>query len=212
MAYTSMTEKIINNLWKLFLSGLFAILPLTLTVAIFSFSFRLLKSWLEPLYRLEPAVLKNIPHSEIFITILIILLVGTILRIFLLRSILHALDNLVSQVPLIRTVYTGIKQLVHAFNVQDKITFQRVVLVEFPRPEIFSLGFVTSELSRELAPNQAEKFLNIFVPTTPNPTSGFFIIVAENNVRSIDLTRQEAMSMIISGGIIKPDRFNNHQS
>jgi len=208
--HKTLTGKIAHQLWSLFLSGLFALLPLTLTVAIFSFSFRLIKQWLEPLYRWEPTFLKAVPHSEILLTVLIIMLVGIILKVFLLRSLAHVLDDLLSQVPLIRTVYTGIKQLVQAFNMQqDKSTFQQVVIVEFPRQGIYSLGFVTSELPQQLAPAAQEKFVSIFIPTTPNPTSGFFIVAAERDVKPIDLTRQEAMSMIISGGIIKPDRFGS---
>ena len=100
------------------------------------------------------------------------------------------------------------KKLVQAFSVQDKISFKQVVLVEFPRLGIYSLGLLTSELRQDLAPDKDKKFFNIFIPTTPNPTSGYFVILPQDQVTIIDITRQEAMAMIISGGIIQPERFS----
>lgn len=101
---------------------------------------------------------------------------------------------------------------VQAFSIQDKITFKQVVLVEFPRPGIHSVGFLTSELAPELTLNNPQKCYGVFIPTTPNPTSGFFVVVPESDMHIVDLTRQEAMAMIISGGIIQPERLNkkNH--
>ncbi len=199
--------RIINSLWSLFLNGLFTILPITLTIAIFNVSFKLIISWLEPVRRLAPGFLIWIPFAEVILIILLIFLVGMILKIFILRTLIDLIESLLFKLPLIRPLYSGIKQLVMAFSPQDKVTFKQVVLIEFPRLGIYSLGFLTSELTRELAPNQEEKFFNVFVPTTPNPTSGYFVILSERNMSVVDLTRQEAMAMIISGGIIQPERF-----
>ncbi len=195
--------------WEIFLNGLFAILPITLTIALFGFSLRMLKSWLQPIYQLEPASLQKIPYSEVGLVIGAIFLVGIILRFFILRSIVHGLEHLLGRLPLIRPIYTGIKQLVHAFSMQDKVSFQTVVLIEFPRPGVYSLGFMTSEVSHIIVPETNQKWFNVFIPTTPNPTTGFFIMAPEQSVRTIDLTRQEAMALIISGGIIQPERFVN---
>ncbi len=89
----------------------------------------------------------------------------------------------------------------------EQLKGKKVVLVEFPRQQIYSLGFLTSELQPEIAPNKKQKFFNIFIPTAPNPTSGYFVIAPEEDLIIVDLTRQEAMAMIISGGIIQPERF-----
>lgn len=207
-------EKITNHLygfigfvWNLFLQGLLTILPITLTLAVFNVSFRLLKSWLEPIQKVCPANFACIPHSEIFLTIIIIFLIGTIIRLFMLRSLVHAFESLLLKVPIIRTVYRGIQQLVRAFNPQDQITFKEVVYLEFPIEGIYSIGFLTSRLPVELAPNDTQPYVSVFIPTTPMPTSGFFVIVPKNKIQKTDLTHQEAIALIISGGIIKPERF-----
>jgi len=198
-----------HTIWSVFLSGLFTILPLTLTIALFKFSFRLLKGWLEPINNLiEQTFLIHIPHSDILIVLLFIFLVGLILRNWILLQIIHGVESLIFKIPLVRPIYSGFKQLVDAFNVkEEKLTIKRVVLIEFPRKGLYSVGFLTGELPAEIAPTQDQKYFNIFIPTTPNPTTGYYIILAEKELIEVDLTRQEGMSLIISGGIILPERF-----
>ena len=136
-----------------------------------------------------------------------ILAIGVVIRALFLKRFVLQFEEILFKVPLVRPIYSGIKQLIHAFSIQDKITFKKVILVEFPRPGLYSLGFLTSELPSSIAPTPNEKFYNIFIPTTPNPTSGFFVILSEKEFKEVDLTRQEAMAMIISGGIIQPERL-----
>jgi uncharacterized membrane protein len=201
-------KKTLDALWLLFLQGLFTILPLTLTVVLFHVAFKLVTTWVAPVRALVPLTfLDAIPYAEVVIIILAIFALGIFLRLFVLHPIIHALESLIVQIPLVRPVYAGIKQLVQAFSMQDKMTFKHVVLIEFPRKGIYSLGFLTSELPQTISPGITEKYFNVFIPTTPNPTSGYFIMVPETEVKTVDLTRQEAMAMIISGGIIQPERF-----
>ncbi len=199
---------------RAFINGLLTILPFTLTIGLFMLSARLIINWLKPVQKfIEHPIefIATIPYTVIanqfFLLLLGIVIFGVVIRTLLLRNLLHQLEKLLFKIPLIRPVYSGIKQLVHAFSVQDKMTFKKVVLVEFPRKGIYSLGFLTSELPHCIAPQKGEKFFNIFIPTTPNPTSGYFVILSESNFETVDLTRQEAMAMIISGGIIQPDRL-----
>jgi len=199
--------KFFRFIWSLFLNGLLTILPITFTIVIFNVSFNLIINWLEPVRRIQPEFLKKIPYSEVVLVLAAIFLLGTILKIFILKRIIHLIEDLIGRIPLIRPIYKGIKQLVKAFMGKSKLSFKQVVIIEFPRREIYCLGFLTSKLPEQMAPNTQEKFLNIYVPTAPNPTSGYFVILPEKDVQKIDLTRQEAMSMIISGGIVQPDRF-----
>ncbi|MCX5921965.1 MAG: DUF502 domain-containing protein [Candidatus Dependentiae bacterium] len=205
-------QVVLYTIWSLFLNGLFAILPLTLTVALFKFSLGLLKKWLDPINSaIEQTCLGHIPHSEILLVIFFIFLVGAILKIFILRRVVHGFEELIFRIPLIRPVYSGIKQLVSAFNLQeDKAAFKQVVLIEFPRKGLYSIGFLTGELPAELAPAPG-RYFNIFVPTTPNPTTGYYIIIPEEQIMQIDLTRHEAMALVISGGIILPDQFKKEE-
>lgn len=204
-------QKIIDRIWRIFLNGLFAILPLSITLGLFTFSFRMIVDWLHPVrHFLEtkyPGITTAIPYVELFLIISIIFFIGTLLSSFLLRSFVNAIEKMVVHIPLVRPVYSGIKQLVEAFGVQDKMSFKKVVVIEFPRIGIYSLGFLTRELPEPISPQTGQKFFNVFIPTTPNPTSGYFVIVPEKDIIVVKLTRQEAMAMIISGGIIQPERF-----
>ena len=195
-----------DALCSLFLTGLFSILPITLTIAVFSITLRILQSWLEPLKRFTVPFFGIIPYSEVILAIIIIFVAGTLYNMFILRPIIHAIENLFARIPLIRPVYSGIKKLVHAFSFQDKVSFTRVVRVEFPDPGIYSIGFLANQVDERIAPDTNKKYFSIFIPTTPNPTSGFLVILPEEKITIIDITRQEAMAMIISGGIIQPDQ------
>lgn len=199
---------------RAFVNGLLTILPFTLTVGLFLLSARLIINWVRPIqeFLAHPIVfISTVPYKAIanqFLLLLFgIMLFGIVVKTLLLRKLIAKLEELIFKIPLMSTVYSGIQQLIHAFSLQDKVTFKKVVVVEFPRKGIYSLGFLTSELPHSIAPDTTEKYYNIFIPTTPNPTSGYFVILSESNFKTIDLTRQEAMAMIISGGIIQPERL-----
>jgi uncharacterized membrane protein len=198
---------IILQLQSIFLNGLLTILPFTLTIALFTFCYKVLNNWLIPVYNLEPRYLQSIPGSHIFVVIGVIFLVGLLIKFFFLGPIIHFLEAIFFKIPLMKQVYGGIKQLVHAFNIQDEMAFKKIVMVPFPTTQSYSIGFLTGEMPYQVTQFSNEKFFNIFIPTTPNPTSGFLVQVAEKDVLVINLTRQEAMSLIISGGIIQPERF-----
>ncbi len=210
----SLVQYIIYYSKHVLLNGILTILPLTLTIGLFMISARIIVSWLNPVQEfIEHPILfistiayKTIAY-QLFLIFCIIFVIGIIVRTLLLKQFILNAEELLFKIPLVRPVYSGIKQLVHAFSVQDKVTFKKVVLVEFPRPGIFSVGFMTNEFPVEISPDQHKRFFNVFIPTTPNPTSGFFVILSEDNFTDINLTPQEAMAMVISGGIIQPDRF-----
>src|SRR5436190_6603247 len=141
---------IFHKIWTLFLTGLFALLPLTLTIAVITLTFRLVSSWLEPLKQFNIPLLRSTPYSEFILAIFIIFVAGMLYKIFILRPIVHAIENLIFKIPLIRPVYSGIKKLVDAFSLQDKASFSQVVMVEFPRTGIYSIGFLANELEISL--------------------------------------------------------------
>ncbi len=209
---TTIVRTFVYSLRSLFLTGLITLLPIALTAGLAIVSLRAVKSWLAPLYNLEPDYLKRFPHSEIIFALIVILILGVILRFVVVASLIRWAESGLSRVPLVRQIYFGIKQLVHAFTSQDTASFQTVILIEFPRKGIYSLGFATRKLPRELSPTEAEHFLSIFIPTTPNPTTGYYIIAQAADCKIVDLTRQEAMAIIISGGIIQPERFEKQHN
>jgi uncharacterized membrane protein len=198
-----------HYIYSIFLNGLFALLPITLTIVLFHFSFILIKGWLEPIVRFLPCWMVKIPHSEILVVVFFILLVGAILRSFVIYSVLHYFETIVSSLPFVKPVYHSVKQLVSAFGGKKDHSFKQVVLVSFPYKGSYSIGFLTGQVPPELAPSHHATYYSIFVPATPNPTSGFFIIVTSEDYIATDLTRQEAMTLILSGGIILPDRYKS---
>jgi uncharacterized membrane protein len=199
--------KLLEKWWSLFISGLLLLLPITITVALFNFSFHVIIQWLKPVQKIALHMPSWLPHPEIFTAIIIIMLMGLVGKSFFLRPILHAIERLIFRIPLVRPVYSGIKQLVHAFNPRDTTTFKKIVLVEFPHKNTYSLGFMTSEISPNITHDATKKYFSIFIPTTPNPTSGFCVFLPEEAITVVDLTHQEAMALIISGGIVQPERL-----
>lgn len=201
-------KRFIQALWQLlsslFLDGLLAVIPFILTITIFSYTFSILKKWLAPLYRLEPPLLKQIPNSEFFLAVALILIIGAFVKFFLLSSLVQIIENQFRKIPLLRQIYFGTKQLTQAFGPQDKLSFQKVVLIEFPRAGIYSIGFMTTEVTSVISPNPSLKYVGVFIPTTPNPTTGFYVMTPETECIVLNISRQDAMAIIISGGIIQP--------
>lgn len=197
---------------NLFINGLITVLPLLLTIAIFNMLFNCIKSLLAPIKSLImsssqfiPTWLQWIPHIEIAIAIILILLLGTFLNIFVFRSILAWFEQWFNKIPLVSPIYSGMKQLVKSFRQKDKTSFQQVVLLKFPHDHTHTIGFVTGQLPTHLAPTQDREYMSVYVPTTPNPTGGFYLIVAKDELIPMDMNRQEAMALIMSIGMIQPN-------
>lgn len=201
-------KRILGVIGSLFLTGLFTVLPLAITIIVLNSVFRFIGRWLEPISRLlQPTLLGTIPYAEVLLTICTILFIGLIYRIFIVRSLIHGIDALFASVPLVSPIYSGVRQLLHAFNAQDGFTFKQVVLIQFPRKGVYSIGFVTSKLPVHFKPDESAELHGVYIPTTPNPATGHFVIASPDEYTVIDLTRQEAMSLIMSGGIVQPERF-----
>lgn len=196
---------LLDSIFSLFLTGLLTLLPITLTIAVFTISFHVLLGWLEPLKRFGLPFIGVTPYSEVILALAIIFIAGALYNMLLLRPIIHGIEKLFEKIPLIRPVYSGIKKLVHAFSFQDKLSFTKVVRVEFPKTGLYSIGFLANQVDENVGPRGSTKYFSVFIPTTPNPTSGFLVLVPEEEVTIIDISRQDAMAMIISGGIIQPE-------
>jgi uncharacterized membrane protein len=200
-------RKFSKNIKQMFLKGLLFLLPIAITFSLFSFSINLIRSWLEPLRRLHLPFLEMIPYYEILVVALFIVAVGAFLQAFVLKPFIKFIEDIFSQIPLLSTVYFGAKQLIEAFSGHNKTSFKDVVYVQFPRPGIYSIGFLTSQVPVEISPDTSKIFYNVYIPTTPNPTTGFFIVLPADQFHHANLTRQEAITLIISGGILQPERY-----
>lgn len=141
----------------------------------------------------------NIPGVEILISIIFITMIGGLSLSFLGRKILKLIDDLFKKIPLLRTIYSAILQMTEA--VSNKNTDKKsVVLVEFPRKDAWAIGFATRENTGEIATKLNKKLINIFIPTTPNPTSGFLVMFPEEDVIYLNMTFENASKFIMSAG------------
>lgn len=206
MNLLTLIQKIYTNIRHLFVRGLLFLLPIAITFSLFSFCMNLIRSWLIPLRKLQLPILEVIPYYEILVVIIFVIAVGTFLQTFILKPLIKLIEDIFSKIPLLSTIYFGAKQLIEAFSGQDKTSFKEVVYLEFPRQGVYSIGFLTSEVPEKIAPNTEKTYYNVYVPTTPNPTTGFFVVLSKDQFSHANLTRQEAITLIISGGILQPKR------
>jgi len=137
------------------------------------------------------------------LAVLLISMVGRLTRYYIGKKIIQLLDQGLLRVPLLNKIYVTIKQVNEAFT-SNKSSFKQVVLVEFPRPGQRTLGFVTGEQDGIFNPGK-ERTISVFIPTTPNPTSGFLILVPESDVKKLDMSVAEGIKFIVSLGAIPPE-------
>lgn len=145
----------------------------------------------------------DIPGLGVFFTIVLLLLTGVLTRLYLGKKLIEVGDQMLQKLPLGSGVYSLIKQIVNTIAKKDQRAFQKVVLVEYPKAGSYALGFVTGENTMQIQKLSGANLVYVFVPTTPNPTSGFLLIVPKENLIDVDLSVEEAFKFIISGGIVR---------
>ena len=141
-----------------------------------------------------------IPGIEIIISVLFITIVGGLSLSFLGKRILKLIDDLFKRIPVLRTIYSAIVQMTETFSNKDDNDKKSVVLVEYPRKGVWAVGFATKENKGEMAEKTNKKLINVFVPTTPNPTSGFLLMFPIDEVIYLNMTFEEASKFIVSAG------------
>ena len=208
-----------------FYTGLITLLPITITLYIFywivSFIAKIIsKSFIaiflqklvsrfpelvgDSVYQ-ESAVRWGINIVSVLIIVLIITLVGYTFKNIFFIGIGKKIEDLLIKAPIIKHIYTTISQIVKIVSTNQKHTYQKVVLIEYPKSGVYSVGFLTAESNIILEEVlKIEKMYNIFIPTSPNPTSGMFVCIAKENVKILDMKIDDAVKLIISGGVIVP--------
>lgn len=176
------------------------IIPLWITILVI----RAVVNLMDDTFNLLPPVIHPrtyIPFrgTEFLIALLLIILIGFLASNYFGRKFLGLGESLLSRIPVVKTIYQGVKQLTIGIVGERKI-FSRVVLLEYPIKGLFFIGFVTGEIALPLTTGEERKMLKVFVPTTPNPTSGFFCIAAEDEVKNLKISVDEAFKLIISAG------------
>ena len=205
-----MIKKFKHRFRNIFLTGFLITAPLALTLFILNFLFKNLDAlsptfihWLILLGAPLPEGYR-IPFLGVIMTLLIVFLVGALTTNIFGKKILQWGEFIVHKIPFVRRIYSGTKQVVHSITTADTKSFSRVVIIEFPRKGIYVLAFVTSETKGEVQKKTSENMVNIFVPTMPNPTSGFLIFTPEEELTDIPMSIEEGIKYVISGGIVRP--------
>lgn len=147
----------------------------------------------------------HIPGLGVLLAVVLVLATGMIVANLLGRRIVNAWESLLARIPLVRTLYAGVKQILEAVLAADAKSFRRVLLVEYPRRGVWSLAFMTSDQLGEVQNKTGSDVIGVFIPTTPNPTSGFVLMVPEHDVVYLDMTVEQGLKMIISMGTVVPD-------
>jgi uncharacterized membrane protein len=195
------------------IAGLLVVIPLattiwlTITIAnwVINFLTRIPKQ-INPFDDLNP-FLVNLLNLTVGLTVplLCILLIGLMARNIAGRWLLDFGERILQAIPLAGAIYKTLKQLLETIFKDSKGRFRRVVLVEYPRPGVWSIGFVTGAIGAEVQSHFPSEMLSVFIPTTPNPTTGWYAIVPESGVINLALPIEDAFKVIISGGIVSPD-------
>ncbi|HLD16768.1 MAG TPA: DUF502 domain-containing protein [Coxiellaceae bacterium] len=195
---------------RYFLAGLLFWIPLVITLFILHFLVSLLDGSIALLpYQYQPDQFlfgMHIPGLGIIFTLVLVLVTGLVITNILGQKLMRIWDRLLSRIPVVRTIYSAVKQVVDAVMSTQGTSFKKVLLVEFPRQGTWSLGFQTND---HLKMSGDQEMVVVFIPTTPNPTSGFLIFVPKNQVKEVNITIEQAFKLIVSLGVIKPEQFSN---
>lgn len=189
-----------------FLRGFVVIIPLMLTYWFFSALLNAVDGILSPL--LEEWLGRRVPGLGFAAMLVLVLIVGLLSRNWVGHMVFGWFEGFLKSIPLVRSVYGAVKDLVGAFAIGGKgKTFREVVMVEYPRQGLHTLGFVTNEMSFFKADGTAIEFINIYIPNPPNPTSGVLILVPKHQAVRLNLTIEQGLKLVLSGGIVTPERL-----
>lgn len=193
-------EIVVNHLRGKFLAGLFVVIPLGITIFILKFLFNfadgILGSYLDSLFSTITHRETHFPGLGMITGAVVIYLTGLVATNVLGTRLLHWGDEQLSRIPLVKAIYTSSKQLMKVFR-EGKSSYRRAVFVEWPRPGVRAIGFVTAEVERD-----GQRLVVVYIPTMPNPTSGFALFFRADEVYDSGMTVEEAVKFVVSGGVV----------
>jgi uncharacterized membrane protein len=199
MEKTKKKRSIVVKLRNNFIAGVVVLIPIGITVYLTLFiikiSSKILPKELNPNHYLP----YNIPGVEIIISIILITFIGWLSLSFIGKKLLELFNNILKKIPILRTIYSAFEQMLDIFTKSDK-NRKSVVLVEYPRKGSWAVGFATKENHGEISNKSKQNLVNVFVPTTPNPTSGFLLMFPKEEVIYLDMSFEEASRFIVSAG------------
>ena len=199
---------LLRRLRYYFLAGFIVSAPIGITVLIawefIAFVDDQITPLIPPAYNPETYLPFSIPGLGLVVIFLVVTLIGFLTASILGRTLVGLGEQLVDRMPVVRTIYGALKQIFETVLAQSSDSFREVVLVEYPRRGLWAVAFVTSTTEGEIADLSADELINIFLPTTPNPTSGFLLFVPRRDVVALAMSVEEGIKLVISGGIVTP--------
>ncbi len=194
---------VFSRLRNYFFTGIFVLIPigitLYLTLFLIKISSKILPKELNPNHYIP----YNIPGLEIIISLILITIIGWLSLTFIGKRLVLIIEAVLNRIPILRTIYSSAEQLIENFS-QDNKSKKSVVLVQYPRQGVWAIGFATKENSGKIKEAIGQETMNVFVPTTPNPTSGFLLMFPKKDIIFLDLTFEEASKFVVSAGSINP--------
>ena len=203
MSKKKVKKSFITSIRNNFIAGVVVLIPigitLYLTLFFINISSKILPKEINPNHYLP----FNIPGLEILISILLITIIGWLSLSFIGKRLFDFFEAVLNKIPILRTIYSAINQLIETFA-KSKSDKKNVVLIEYPRKGVWAVGFATKENTGEISKKTKQELINVFVPTTPNPTSGFLLMFPKNEVIYLDMSFEEASKFIVSAGTSIP--------
>ncbi len=208
-----MSAKPRSSLKSIFFAGLVVTLPLAFTVFVFHFIFVNLDQFLGPIvtkllikFRVPITPDFRVPGLGLFTTFVTIFFVGLFTRNIAGRRLVKLGEAILIKIPVFKNIYVGAKQVIETIGASSSRAFSKVVLVEYPRRGIYALAFITGDSRGEVGEKTGKEMINVFLPTTPNPTSGFFLVVPKDEIIELDMSVEDGVKMLISAGLVVPDK------
>ncbi len=191
-----------------FLTGVVVIAPIAITVYLTWVFIHAVDVRVRPLiplkYNPETYLPFSLPGLGLLLVVVFVTLIGALTANFFGRALLRAGERVLNRMPVVRSIYATLKQIFETVVSQSTATFEQVVLVEYPRKGIWAIGFVTSDTRGEIQRRSSEDLINVFLPTTPNPTSGFLLFIPRKDVVYLNMTVEEGIKKVISAGLVTP--------
>ena len=196
-----------GKLKKYLIAGMLVWVPLAATFLLVRFSINLIDRTLVLIpkqYRPEELLGYEIPGIGLVLTFILMVITGAIVANFFGRQLVAVWEDFLSRIPFVRTIYSTVKQVTSTLFSDASQSFREVVLVEYPRKGTWVLAFVTGETPEFITTAAKKDLINLFVPTTPNPTSGFYVMVETKDIRRLEISVEDGLKMILSAGVINP--------
>ncbi len=191
-----------------FITGILVLTPIILTVyvawAFITFVDNLVVPIVPDGYRPSNYLPFSIPGLGLIIVFTFTTLVGSLASGLFGRTLIRIWENILNRMPVVRSVYSAIKQILETVMAAQSDAFRQAVLVQYPRKDIWAIGFVTGSTKGEVGNNVSEKMINVFMPTTPNPTSGFLLFFPEKDLIYLKMSVEDALKLVVSGGMVIP--------